>query len=187
MLSTPFSLLERLRQPSPAEAWGRFVDLYTPLIYHWGKKLGLPTADLSDYVQDVFVLLVRVMPDFEYRPDKRFRGWLWTLAKNKWLERQRHMAARPVLVSDEQQLANIPGATLELDEAEYRRYLVDRALQLMKAEFQPTTWQACWECVVHERPTAEVAQELGLTPNAVYVACSRVLRRLRQELVGLLE
>jgi RNA polymerase sigma-70 factor (ECF subfamily) len=57
----------------------------------------------------------------------------------------------------------------------------------MEAEFQPTTWKACWEIVVAGRSPEEVAAELGITTNAVYVAKSRVLRRLRQELHGLLD
>jgi RNA polymerase sigma-70 factor (ECF subfamily) len=189
MLSTPVSLLERLREPDPAEAWGRFVDLYTPLIYHWAKKLGLKPPDISDFVQDIFTLLVREMPTFEYRPDKRFHGWLWTIVKNKWLERGRKAATRPVMIDDAKQLADAEtlDSTLQVDEAEYRKYLVDRALQLMQTEFQATTWRACWESVVHERPANEVATELGISVNAVYVACSRVLRRLRQELDGLLD
>jgi RNA polymerase sigma-70 factor (ECF subfamily) len=57
----------------------------------------------------------------------------------------------------------------------------------MQADFQPTTWKACWEHVVAGRPAAEVAAELGITVNAVHLARARVLRRLRQELEGLIE
>jgi len=64
---------------------------------------------------------------------------------------------------------------------------VGRALELMRADFQPVTWQACWEFVVRDRPAAEVAAELGITINTVYLAKSRVLRRLREELAGLLD
>ena len=58
---------------------------------------------------------------------------------------------------------------------------------MMRADFQPATWQACWENVVAGRPAADVARELGITADAVYAATYRVLRRLRQELHGLLE
>ena len=75
----------------------------------------------------------------------------------------------------------------DLGETEYREFLVSRALEVMQAEFQPTTWKACWEHVVAGRPAADVAGELGITPNAVYLAKARVLRRLRAELDGLLE
>jgi RNA polymerase sigma-70 factor (ECF subfamily) len=57
----------------------------------------------------------------------------------------------------------------------------------MRAEFQLTTWRACWEYAVLGRPAAEVASELGVSAGAVYVAKSRVLSRLRQELKGLLD
>jgi RNA polymerase sigma-70 factor (ECF subfamily) len=72
-------------------------------------------------------------------------------------------------------------------EADYRRHLVGQALQLMQADFQPTTWKACWEHAVAGRSAAEVAAELGMTPGAVRAAKFRVLSRLRQELAGLLE
>lgn len=60
-------------------------------------------------------------------------------------------------------------------------------MEVMQQEFQPTTWKACWEHVVGGRPAIDVARELNITPNAVYLAKSRVLRRLRQELEGLLD
>ena len=72
-------------------------------------------------------------------------------------------------------------------EAEYQQHLVNRALTIMRADFQELTWKACWETVAAGRPAAEVAVELGLTVGAVYAAKIRVLDRLRQELHGLME
>ena len=72
-------------------------------------------------------------------------------------------------------------------ETEYREWVVGRALELMRTEFHPTTWQACWRCVVEGQQAAVVAQDLGLTTGAVYMAKSRVLSRLRKELDGLVE
>ena len=73
------------------------------------------------------------------------------------------------------------------EEAEYRQYVVKQALDLMQVEFQPATWKACWEYMIMGRSADEVAKELGLTVNTVYLAKSRVLSRLRQELQGLLD
>jgi RNA polymerase sigma-70 factor (ECF subfamily) len=61
------------------------------------------------------------------------------------------------------------------------------SVEVRQAEFQPVTWKACWELIVSDRPAAEVAEELGMTRGAVYVAISRVLSRLRRELDGLME
>jgi len=70
---------------------------------------------------------------------------------------------------------------------EYNLYIMGRALRLMEADFEPATWKACWETVVCGRSGAEVAAELGISVNAVYLAKKRVLSRLRHDLAGLLE
>jgi RNA polymerase sigma-70 factor (ECF subfamily) len=185
MNTTPVSLLERLRRPAEQAAWQRFVRLYTPLLCHWARRLGLRGADAADLVQDVFVVLVRKLPEFRYDPRQRFRGWLWTVTLNKWRERRRRGA--PPSQADQADLDGLAGPDDAggIAEAEYRQYLTRRALELLRAEFQPATWKAFWECVVNERPAAVVAGELGLTENAVYLARGRVLRRLRRELDGL--
>jgi len=90
MHSTHVSLLERLRQPEAADAWERFVQLYTPLLLHWARKLGLPDHDAADLVQDVLLVLVRKLPEFQYQPGRTFRGWMRTVLINKWRDRPRH-------------------------------------------------------------------------------------------------
>jgi RNA polymerase sigma-70 factor (ECF subfamily) len=188
MHTTPASLLERLRQPDQPHAWDRFVALYTPLLYHWARRMGLASAEAADLVQEVFTILVQKLPEFRYEPTRRFRGWLWTVTRNKWRELQRKRRV-PVTDAAAADLADLAGDD-HVDafaETEYRQHIAGRALQLMQAEFQPTTWKACWEQVVAGRPAAEVAQELGITVNAAHLAKSRVLRRLRQELDGLLD
>jgi RNA polymerase sigma-70 factor (ECF subfamily) len=188
MKTTPVSLLERLRQPGEQAAWERFVKLYTPLLWQWVRRLGSHGQDADDVVQEVFTVLVQKMPEFQYDPDKRFRGWLWTVTANKVREKQRRQqVAVPGAGQDALAEAAGPDGAEAVSEAEYQQYVVRRALQLMQAEFQPTTWKAFWECVVTDRPGGEVAAELGLSIDAVYAAKSRVLRRLRQELAGLLD
>jgi RNA polymerase sigma-70 factor (ECF subfamily) len=190
MHTTSASLLEQLRQPadqqSTAAAWDRFIKLYTPLLFHWARRVGLQDSDAADLVQDVFAALVRKLPEFSYDPGKGFRSWLRTVALNKWRDRCR----RPALPAGaDGSLGDVPDPAGPDDfaEHEYRQYLVKRALQLMQAEFSTATWKACWEHVVLGRPAAEVAAELGVQVGTVYVAKARVLARLRQELAGLLD
>ena len=186
MHTTSASLIERLRQPAAHAAWERFVDLYTPLLYTWAGRLGLAGDDAADLVQEVLTLLVRKLPEFTYDRGRSFRSWLKTVLLNKWREGRRGKPAGHPSAGDP---ADWPGPdpAAEAEEAEFQRHLAVRALQLMQAEFQPTTWKACWEQVVHGRTAAEVAAELGITEAAAHVAKSRVLRRLRQELRGLLD
>jgi RNA polymerase sigma-70 factor (ECF subfamily) len=188
MNTTPASLLERLHRPDERAAWERFVDLYTPLIYYWARRAGLQPSDAADLVQDVFTVLVKKLPEFTYDRQKSFRGWLRTVTLNKWCENHRRRGARLPTADDSALEALANGGDPEaLSEAEYRQHLATRALRLMQAEFPATTWKACWEVVVGGRPAAEVAAELDISTAAVYTAKSRVLRRLRQELAGLLE
>src|SRR5437899_3344819 len=138
MNTTPASLLERLRDPGEQAAWERFVLLYTPLLCLWARRLGLAGQDVDDLVQDVFAVLVRKLPDFRYDPHKRFRGWLWTVTVNKCREKKRRQTG-PILDPAPPTLEEVAAQdeTAAVDESEYRDYLVQRALELMKAEFQP--------------------------------------------------
>ena len=188
MQTTPISLLEQLRSPRPDQAWGRFVDLYTPLLYIWAGRLGAIGPDADDLVQDVFTTLVQQLPGFEYDRGARFRGWLWTVCRNKARERGRR-ALLPVTNDNLDALTGPAGddPAVVVDDREYRDHITRRAMELMEADFTPETWQAFWEVTVNGRPAAEVAASLGTTVNAVYLARGRVLRRLRAELAGLLD
>jgi RNA polymerase sigma-70 factor (ECF subfamily) len=132
MDTTSFSLLERLRSPAEREAWARFVKLYTPLLYRWARDVRLGAQEAADLVQDVLTLLVQKLPEFTYDPDKSFRGWLRTVTLNKWRDNQRRRTG-PRGRGDTADLADLPApdSTAAFEEAEYRQYLVQRALQLM--------------------------------------------------------
>ncbi len=187
MHTTPISLLECLRGgPSPAD-WRRFADLYTPLLYFWARRLGLQETDAADLVQDVFLLLMRKLPDFRHDRRNSFRSWLHTVLINQWRTGRRRRSVP--LDNGATGLTEVaaPDGVEEMSEADYRHYLARRALRLMQAQFQPATWQACWRQVVEGQSAAEVAAALGISEGAAYVAKSRVLRRLRQELEGLLD
>lgn len=188
MHSTSASLLERLQTDGTSpEAWSEFVELYTPLLDLWADRSGVPPADRGDLLQEVFVVLLRKLPDFRHAPAVKggFRRWLRTVLTNKWREMNRRKALPVVpnpaaidecVVSDEVE---------DISEAEYRQVLTRQALLLMQRHFQPATWRACWEHVVADRPARDVGAELGISAGAVRVASSRVLARLRSLLAGL--
>ncbi|HEX5272894.1 MAG TPA: sigma-70 family RNA polymerase sigma factor [Gemmataceae bacterium] len=185
MNTTSLSLLQRLRRPDEPGAWERFVRLYTPLIYDWARRAGLQESDAADLVQDVFVLLLRKLPEFEYDRHGSFRAWLHAVTLNLWRTRLRRKVL-PTEAGLSPDGVPAPDCVAEIAEAEYRDRLVRRALELLRTDFAEPTWRAFWECVVNDRPTAEVAADLGMSAGAVRTAKCRVLARLRQELDGLL-
>ena len=183
MNTTPVSLLQRLREPSAAGDWPRFVELVAPLLLGWARQFGLQDADAADIVQDVFALLLHKIPTFRYDPHLSFRAWLRTLLLNQWRDRCKRRGRGPRQAN----LEEVAAPDDDLAEADYRHYLVQRALRLMQADFAPATWKACWELVVSGRPAEAIAAELGLTVAGVYSAKYRVIQRLKQELAGLMD
>src|SRR5207253_3239494 len=93
---TSLSLLARLRENDP-EAWRRLVGLYGPLVLHWGRRAGLGGADAADLLQDVFRAVSGAIGRFRRdRPADTFRGWLWSIARNKLRDHFRDREKRPV-------------------------------------------------------------------------------------------
>lgn len=187
-MDTSISLLERLRQPNNVRDWGRLVELYQPLLLTWAKRAGLQDADAADLAQEVFAHLYRKLPEFRYDPGRSFRAWLRTVTLNLWRGRQRKASSR----SETAPLSDLPEAEMpdpasDYWEADFNKHLARRALEIMRDEFQPSTWKAFWAVVVEERPPEDVAKELGLSTGAVYAARHRVKTRLKEELAGLMD
>jgi RNA polymerase sigma-70 factor (ECF subfamily) len=155
------------------------------------RRAGLREADSADRVQDVWHAVAAAFNRF--RRDQHsgtFRGWLWTIARNKIRDHFRAIRDQPAAAGGthaSQLLHSVPDQE-PVDEAGTDDYsLLHRALDLIRPEFEDRTWQAFWRMTVDERPAAVVAAELGLAANAVHQAKFRVLRRLRQEMSGLVE
>ncbi len=160
--------------------------VHSPLV-RLGAGCGENEHDAADLVQEVFVALIQTLPTFQHHGRGRFRHWLRTLLLNKLRDRKRRQVRAEKALAHRTGDVQLPDVAELFWEADYQRELARRALQLMQAEFAPTTWKACWETVVEGRSAAEAARELGISENAVYIARCRVLRRLRQELGGLVE
>jgi RNA polymerase sigma-70 factor (ECF subfamily) len=193
LLETSISLLERLRLRPDAAAWQRLIDLYTPLIAGWLRRQDVQAADVDDLTQEVLGILVRELPHFHHdlRPGA-FRRWLRTIVVNRLRTFWRARGPRAVGGDEfrEQVLDRLEDPDSDLSrlwDEEHDRHVVRRLLKLLQPEFEPTTWSAFRMLVLEGMPTRQAAAALGLTPNAVRIAKSRVLARFRQEIDGLID
>jgi RNA polymerase sigma-70 factor (ECF subfamily) len=186
---TSSSLLDRVKADE-AGAWNRLVTLYAPLLYHWCRRWKLQEEDLADVFQEVFKTLVVHLAEFRRdREGATFRGWLWTITRNKVLDHFRKRShdaggaggTEAWMRLSELPAPEVPGKT-EPEEAEAIRRLYLRGLDLIRNEFEERTWKAFWRTAVEGRAPRDVAVELSMTSGAVRVAKSRVLQRLREEL-----
>jgi RNA polymerase sigma-70 factor (ECF subfamily) len=192
MDTTSTTLLGRLRQPHDQEARSRFVKLYYPLLARYAECLArtrpLSLQDREDLVNDVFLYLLEKLPVFTHDPQKSFRGLLRTILRNRACDLLRRRNCLPITDREPSflEVSTQDGAQL-LEKEEYEHYLIERAKEVMKADFDQDTWQAVWENVVKERSAADVARQFGRSVEAIYAARYRILRRLREERAGLLE
>jgi RNA polymerase sigma-70 factor (ECF subfamily) len=190
--ATSLTLLERIRA-GDRSGWRNVVELYSPLVHYWCRRWGIEPADADDVAQEVFQAASQHIGQFHRdQAGDTFRGWLRGITRHKslafWRERER--LADPVGGSEAwHRLQEIPEAELaaDADESAQVSALFHRAVKLLRDEFEERTWQAFWRTAVDDQPAAAVAGELGMTANAVRMAKSRVLHRLRTELGDLVE
>lgn len=177
--STHVSLLESLAQGPRSASWTRFCEQYGDLIRGFARRQGLQPGDWDDVLQDVLMNLVRDLPKFQYDPARgRFRGYLKTVTLHVIYKRVRRASAKEL----DTQVADAAGDA-EIDaawEAEWRSHHVRQAMRAIDAEFNDKDRQAFQLYAVEGGSPTEVATTLGITPDQVYQAKSRVARRLAE-------
>jgi RNA polymerase sigma-70 factor (ECF subfamily) len=145
-------------------------------------------------VQQVLEVLIRELPRFDFNPQKgRFRGWLKGILINRLREFWRSEKERPLATGDSDfnhrtllQLEDPNSDLSRLWDFEHDQHVGQQLLKLVRPDFAPMTWEAFLRQLRGERPAA-VAADLGMSLNAVYLAKSSVLKRLRQEMGVLTE
>jgi RNA polymerase sigma-70 factor (ECF subfamily) len=190
---TSLSLLQRIRD-GETSGWQRVIDLYGPLVQYWCRRWGVEGADADDVAQEVFAAAAQSIGGFRReREGDTFRGWLRVIARHRVLAFWRSRARQPEAPGGStahQRLQELPEEAEPPDDGEEANQfaaLVRRALGQLRAEFEPRTWQAFWRVTVDGLSAPDAAAELGMSANAVRMAKSRVLRRLREELGDLVE
>lgn len=184
--STSASLLERLQNREDERAWQRFVTLYAPALHAWTKQLPLNRSEAEELVQEIFVLLVEKLPKLRYDPEKSFRSWLYTVSMNRWREMQRRAGAR-LNCADQLPEDVVTEKEGSFWRVELQQLVVSRAFDILQSDFGEQTAEAFRRYVLEGESPKSVAEDLGMTLNSVYLARHHVLRRLRQELAGLID
>src|SRR5688572_30734761 len=93
--ATSLTLLDRVRAADP-DAWRRLVHLYSPLISSWARRAGLDDPDAADLVRDVWQSVAASLDRFQRDASAgTFRGWIWTIARNKIRDHFRKRRGEP--------------------------------------------------------------------------------------------
>jgi RNA polymerase sigma-70 factor, ECF subfamily len=187
-IDTPLSLLDRLLRHDDAEAWDQFSVLYEPLIRRWVGRLVSEPGARDDIVQEVLTALLDGLPKFQHslRPGA-FRSWLRSITVHRV---QRHWRARQRTaeqVPDLNALEDPDSGMSRLWDSEHDRHVLGALLERIRPEFDTRTWGVFQRLVFDAASPQDVARDVAISCNAVYIAKARVLKRLRLEGKGLIE
>jgi RNA polymerase sigma-70 factor (ECF subfamily) len=192
MIPTSVSLLDRLKAAGPdASDWNRLQGIYLPLISRWlGRVPGLG-AEADDLAQEVFVVVIREIPRFQRQREGSFRAWLRQVTVNKVRTHRRRRNRRLTVGVDAtdgflNSLADPNGELAREWDLDHDRHVFEKLLAVVQLDFSSSTWEAFRQFAVEGVPASTVAEEMGLSVNAVLQAKSRILKRLREEAGDLL-
>ena len=180
-------------QASDPVAWQRLVKLYSPLMFSWCRRAGLSAHDAGDLLQDAWAAVSANLVRFDHQgPGATFRGWLYTIVRNK--VRDFHRRGESIQgeggTEAQQRWQELPDREAEESRADPQTgetALLRRAVSEIRGEFEERTFRMFWQTNVEGRPAGDVASEMGVTTDAVYQAKSRVARRLRAVYEKILE
>jgi RNA polymerase sigma factor (sigma-70 family) len=181
------SLIVRLAVEQDRLAWEQFVEIYAPLVFAFAQRRGLQDADAADIVQQVLQRVADAFRRGKYdRSRGLFRGWLLTIARHEVSDALAARARREQSrggTTAQHALGSFPQPSDPIGEdwdREYEERLLAWAAERVRTEVQPATWQAFWETTIVRRSGQDVADALGMSIAAVYLAKSRVMKRLRE-------
>lgn len=184
---TRASLLLRLRRHDDVEAWSEFVEIYQPLIFRMAGRCGLQDADAHEVVQEVLARVARAVSTWKSSGNQgSFRNWLRCVTKNLVIQFFRDRRRWPQ-TSDNSDVRRMVEDQPSPDDDEWFDLELQRqhfawAARRLKDRFEPNTWSAFWRTAVDDEPIDQVAQQLGMSRGAVYIARSRVMNKLRRSI-----
>ena len=184
---TQSSLLERVKNRDDSASWRQFYSIYNPLLTYWARHRGLSSVEAEDVAQDCMQALAEKMPGFEYSSQRgSFRGYLYVMVNNRinnLLKRRRPVR---LLTDIARRLADTDAELERKWEAQWMQHHLAHCFQRIEQDIMAKTMQVFRMHAVDGVPVNEVCDRLSVTANEVYLAKSRVTRRLHQEMMALL-
>jgi RNA polymerase sigma factor (sigma-70 family) len=189
-LPTRGTLLGRLKNLDDQESWRDFFETYWKLIYNSAVRAGLSHADAEEVVQETVLTVTKRIRDLKYDPALgSFKGWLLNTVRWRVADQFRKRtpgdaaAGRP---GDGERTATIERVADGFDwdalwEREWKKNLMDAAIERVKQEVRPRQFQIFDLYVLKEWPVRKITRTLGVSAAQVYLAKHRVAAALRRQ------
>ncbi len=194
MLDTSESLLERISARGSEDDWDRLLKIYRPFIDVQVRRFPQLISHADDIAQDISMILLKELPEFQRQRTGSFRAWLRQIAVNQLRNALRKLKTQPILLSAnhsiEDQINALSDPTSEATRRwneEHDREVLQRVLRIVQQDVNPLHWRAFEAHVLEGKSTAQVSEELGINKNMIHLAKSRITKRLQTEASGLLD
>ncbi len=163
-------------------SWDEFYNYYKDYVYVIVVNMGVHQNITSDLVQEIFVKAWKALPDFDYSARKgRFRSWICTITKNTVRTYFRNSNRRPATDYVETIEADENPDIDEIIEVEWKKFVVDKALENIRSEFSQKYLDAFMQ-LAKGRAIDEVAEEFDIPESTLYVYRTRIQKRLCREI-----
>lgn len=183
---TTTQILEGLKTAHDESAWAEFCSHFQPVIVEFARKLGLSNAEAEDAAQETMTAFFKAYKEGKYDQDKgRLSNWLFGIAKRVILNLR---GRRPLekLIADKATGTSFwdmvqDDRTLDRTwEIQWQQMVLKRCMEQVRQEFDPKVFSAFRHYAIDQFTIEEVCQKFDMSRNAVYIAKSRVLSRLRE-------
>jgi len=187
-------LLDGLRDPDNRTIWQQFVERYRPMIVKFACRLGLGREDAEDAAQQTLIVFNSAYQAGKYERDRgRLRQWLFGIARNQIKNALRQRPAREVQIADRTDqsgfFAGVPSddQLTQLWEQQWQEAVLRQCLEEVRPQVEPKTMEAFELFARDGWPAQRVADHLGMTANAVFLAKHHVLKKIRAMLPAMEE
>ncbi len=184
--TTCTELLDGLRRIDNHDVWQQFVNRYRGMIERYAVRLGLREADAQDAAQQALISFCTDYRAGKYERERgRLRQWLFGIARNQVRSLHRRNQRGEKQVVDQTNETGFFSALPVDDEMErlwqeeWRDSVIRQCLEEVRGSMDAKSVEA-FELFAWKGLDAEtVGQRLDMTPNAVFIAKHRVLKKIR--------
>ncbi|WDE97711.1 sigma-70 family RNA polymerase sigma factor [Lentisphaera profundi] len=183
--NTRESIIKRIQVGTDDEAWEEFEACYRPFIYFLLKQVNVDFSERDDVVQEILLNLHKNIRKY-IKQKSRFRTWLGTVirntAKNHIIKRSRYDKNLNKYHESLNVFESYSNAEIDdLIENQWKQYLVDCAMERMRNIFADKALK-CFEMTLNNRSVEEIAEELDVKKDTVYIIRNRIKARMLVEI-----
>jgi RNA polymerase sigma-70 factor (ECF subfamily) len=180
-------LLEGLLDSENKTIWQQFVERYRPLLERYAARNGFGSSDAQDVAQLTLVAFCKAYQEGKYdREQGRLRHWLFGIARNQLRNARKRSKKKEVHVADETSQTNFfarqpnESEMEQLWEDEWRQAVLRQCLEEIRKELDPKSVRAFELFAWKGMSAKDVAEQLDMTPNAIFIAKHRIMKRIRE-------